>query len=612
MNRLIKNSIASLIVFTLPIFATVNDDIKKSVIKSKSSFLKSAYSSNLYDPIWIDSSGLTTLGKELIDQISKDKTVAQDLPFYKLYKNIKRDIKTHKNIALLDIKITKLYKAYMDYLIKGGINWKAFDEHLAKLKKKYDYNVAWEHYTPPYSTKKILDMAKLNDTFGDIFQKVEPTRFKYQQLKKELIHYIDIKHNGGWKIAKFGNTLKPGDISPVIPIIKKRLKIVGDLRNCSTDMSSDIYDNCTAKAIKRFKLRHGLKGTSIINRATRLELRRGVNYYIKKIRLNLDRIKWSKRKEARVRIELNIPAFRLYVYDGKDLVTTMRVVTGKPNHPTPVFSDVMTTIVVNPYWRIPESIVKKEMLKHLIKNPHYYEKQGKYLYDGWGDKAKKVNPATVNWKKYLNNKKHIPYHFMQSPSSKNALGKIKFLFPNKYSVYVHDTPSKRLFFRETRAFSHGCMRIQKPRELLKALSLYNSNINVDSIMRRLGTNNKKTIPLRRRIPIDITYFTAFMDDYGNLHFRNDIYGYDRAQLKNYYKGYSLASTKKSKSTKNKKELKNKNKKELKNKNKKELQNKTKKENKKSIKKSKKSVTKKVKPKKAPIKKPEYEVIEIGY
>ncbi len=580
---------------TISIFSScvIGEEINKENQLQKSKSLSNT---------WVDNGKLTTLSKELLDRIKKDKSVAEDLPFYGLYIGIKKDIKKKKISPTLNKKLDKLYYAYMNYLIEGGIDWKSFDKYIETLRKKYDYTVAYEHYKPPYSAKKILNSAKFNGTFGDIFDNVEPRRFKYHKLKKSLVKFIDIKHSGGWKLAKVNRTLKVGSVDDAIPIIRKRLKLEGDLNNCSEPMNSTVYDNCMAKAIKRFKLRHGYKGNSVIDRATRVEFRRPVSYYIKKMRLNLDRIKWSKRDEARVRIELNIPAFRLYVYEGKDLVTTMRVVTGKPDHPTPVFSDVMTTIVVNPYWRIPESIVKKEMIKHLIKNPHYYDKQHKYLYDGWGPEAKRVDPAKVNWKKYANNKKHIPYHFMQEPSYKNALGKIKFLFPNKYSVYIHDTPSKRLFFREVRAFSHGCMRIQKPRELLQALSLFNSNIDVDAIMKRLKTNKNKQIGLRRRIPVDITYFTSFVDDYGNLHFRRDIYGYDRAQLKNYY----ASSIFKSPKVKDKKEKVNKksSKSALKNKEK----TKAKKSNSKKVVVKKKSNKKEV----AKLKKAAYEVIEIGY
>jgi murein L,D-transpeptidase YcbB/YkuD len=429
------------------------------------------------------------------------------------------------------------------------------------LKKKYDYSVGWETTPPPYSAKSILKNAIMSGSFNNIFSKVEPRRFKYKKMKKYLAKFIDIRDNGGWKSA--GNRLlKPGMSSAYVPNIRKHLKLVGDLGNCSTDMSSTHYDSCMAKAIKRFRLRHGLKASSTIDRATRTELNRPVSYYIKKIRLNMDRIKWIRRNVSDVRIELNIPAFRLYVYDGNKLVTTMRVVTGKPDHPTPVFSDEMTTVVVNPYWRIPQSIVRKEMLKKLIKNPHHYERQGKHLYKGWGPNAKKIDPASINWKKYVGNKKPIPYHFMQDPGSRNALGRIKFLFPNKYSVYIHDTPSKRLFFREVRAFSHGCMRIQKPRELLKALSLYNSNLHVSKLMKKLHTDDNTQIGLNKKVPIDIVYLTSFVDDYGNLHFRRDIYGYDKIQLRSYpYHSYGKPVSAKNKKSDKKSHKKTKEKKE---------------------------------------------------
>jgi len=547
-NSIIKSILVLTTATTLVLNAESNNTKNESTTNKKPIAVQKAKKSNR--GVWVSGSSLTNLSKELLAQIKKDKTVAPDLPFYKLYKSIQADIKANKINSKLNKKISKLYYSYMNYLIRGGIDWRAFDKEIARLRKKYDYTVAYEKYPPLYSAKKILNNAIANGSFNNIFSKVEPTRFKYKKLKNYLIDYLEM---GNLPTAGKIPTLKVGSSSPAIPKIRKRLKMVGDLSSsCDEPMDSPVYDQCLAKAVKRYKLRHGLKASSVIGKATRLELNRSTKYYIKKMRLNLDRIKWSKKDQARVRIELNIPAFRLYVYDGNDLVTTMRVITGKPDHPTPVFSDVMTTVVVNPYWKIPQSIVRKEMLKKLIKNPHYYEKQGKYLYKGWGPNAKKIDPATVDWKQYLGNKKPIPYNFKQEPGYRNALGKIKFLFPNKYSVYIHDTPGKRLFFRQTRAFSHGCMRIQKPRELLKALSIYNDNVNVDYLMKKYKTNDNQSVALKRRIPIDITYFTAFVDDYGNLHFRKDIYGYDRLMLKRYYKSNYAKASKVAKNSKPKK------------------------------------------------------------
>ena len=172
------------------------------------------------------------------------------------------------------------------------------------------------------------------------------------------------------------------------------------------------------------------------------------------------------------------------------------------------------------------------MLKHLIKDPYYYERQGKVMHKTWDPDSERLDPGKVKWAKYKD-KKYIPYRFMQVPSNKNALGKIKFMFPNNFSVYIHDTPSKSLFFKNYRAYSHGCMRIQKPRELLKVFAMYNPNINVDEIMEQLKTTKNSTVSLNRGMPIDITYLTAFVDAYGNLNFRNDVYGYDKLLLKDY-------------------------------------------------------------------------------
>ena len=606
MKKILNNVLFCSALTLLPLQAAMHDNIKKSVTNSDKTLLKSTYRESLYQPIWLNENGLNSLGNELLEQIANDKTVASDLSFYKLYKSVRKAVKKGEYDARVDIALTRLYYLYMNYLIKGNINWNKFDQNLARLGKKYDYTVAWEHSVPPYSAKKILELAQLNDSFQGKFSKVEPRKFKYRQLKKYLEKYISISKNGGWKTVSPKGSIKVGASNPAIPTIRKRLKLVGDLNGCSASMDSTVYDSCMAKAVKRFKLRHGLKASSTIGKSIRSELRKPVSYYIKKIRLNLDRIKWSNRKESRVHIHLNIPAFRLYLYDGKQLVTTMRVITGKRDHPTPIFSDVMTSIVVNPYWRIPESIVKKEMIKHLIKNPKYYNRQHKYLYKGWGPNSEKIDPSTINWKKYLGNKKHIPYHFMQDPSGKNALGKIKFLFPNKYSVYIHDTPGKRFFFRETRAFSHGCMRIQKPRELLEALALYNSNINVDKMMKKLGTNKNTNLGLRRKIPIDITYFTSFVDDYGNLHFRKDIYGYDRLQLKNPTIKEPVAKEKKSHKKSHKKSTAQKSTNNKTSKEHKSQKVTAKKELKKNTHTTKAKATAKKKSKK------DYEVVEIGY
>ncbi|WP_456393240.1 L,D-transpeptidase family protein [Nitratifractor sp.] len=498
------------------------------------------YRELFYTPVWVGKKGPTSFGKALLKRIQKDRTIPPMLGLKedakKLQARMKELYASRTSLGQkieMELALSRLYLNYMHYLLYGGIDWPAFDAKRKALEKKYNAKVGWDYYRPKMTPASLLVEATLRGDLNAAFDKAEPKRFRYRELKKALVRYLDIAKEGGWKPLPPFKSIKPGTSNPAIVPIRKHLRLVGDLRSCESPDDSPVYDPCLQKAVKRFKLRHGLKGTAVIDRATRRWLNVPVAKKILLMRLNLDRIKWLWREEAPIRIELNIPSFRLYFYEGRHLVDTMRVITGKPNHPTPSFHNVMKYIVVNPYWKIPESIVKQEMLKHLIRDPYYYERRGKILKRSWDENSPRVDPGTVNWAKYRAKDKHIPYYFMQVPGSRNALGKIKFLFPNGYSVYIHDTPTKKLFFRNERAFSHGCMRIQKPRELLKVLALYNDNIDVDAIMARLGTKEKKTIGLKRRVPVDITYLTAYIDPYGNLNFRKDIYHYDKYQLEHY-------------------------------------------------------------------------------
>ena len=523
-------------------FDAASAQIEKRVSHGKIPQLDKLYKELFYAPMWIKAGGVSPFGKALLRLIRTDKTVTKSLPVYAENQNVRQQVKdlvnqkggTLEDKVSLELAMSKLYLHYAQYRIYGGIKWVPFAKKLQELSKKYKSKVGWVKYRPKATPVSILNDALNDGNLARAFHDADPRRFGYAALRKKLIEYIDIAKRGGWsKLPRF-STIKPGGSNPrIIPLIRKHLSLTGDLQGCSEPMKSPKYDPCLAKAVSRFQLRHGLRGGSIIGPKTRAALNVTVTQAIQKIRLNLDRIKWLYHKQTPMRIELNIPSFRLNFFNGDKLVTTIRVVTGKPDHPTPSFHNTMSYIVVNPYWKIPEGIVRNEMLPKLIRDPYHYEAQGKELHESWDENSPRVDPGTVDWAQYRDPSKRIPYYFMQVPGRHNALGKIKFLFPNGYSVYIHDTPSKNLFFRNVRAFSHGCMRIQKPRELLESLALFNDNINVDEVMELLKGTEKKTIVLKHKVPIDITYLTAYIDPYGYLNFRKDVYHYDKYQLKHY-------------------------------------------------------------------------------
>ncbi|HSR73386.1 MAG TPA: L,D-transpeptidase family protein, partial [Sulfurovum sp.] len=267
----------------------------------------------------------------------------------------------------------------------------------------------------------------------------------------------------------------------------------------------------------------------VIGKSTITAMNIPVEQRIASIRLNLDRIKWLNQRNAKRHITINIPAFTLYFEQDGQLLKQMKVITGKPRNPTPIFSNSVQYIVLNPYWNVPKSIIQNEMIPKLLRNPNAMVKEGIDIYAGQGDDAQKISGGSVDWSQYRYSKS-MPFRFAQPPGYKNALGKVKFLFPNEFSVYMHDTPTKPLFSRDVRAFSHGCIRLGEPIELLKIFSDFNDNVDFEKAQKRMEGNKREYLKLQTQVPIDVVYLTAWVDYDGVLQFRDDIYGYDAMQL----------------------------------------------------------------------------------
>ena len=255
---------------------------------------------------------------------------------------------------------------------------------------------------------------------------------------------------------------------------------------------------------------------------------------IQEIRLNLDRIKWLNERQEKRHIIINIPAFTLFFEENKALRQQMKVITGTRKNPTPIFSDTVELIVLNPHWNVPKSIIQNEMIPEIMKDSNAMKKQGIEIRAGWHKDAPLVSASSVDWTQYRYSKT-VPYRFAQVPGYKNALGKVKFLFPNEFSVYMHDTPTKHLFDKNVRAFSHGCIRLSKPRELLKTFSTFNENVDFEKSQKRLKGTKKAYLKLDSQVAVDVVYLTAYVDYDGVLQFRNDVYGYDSMQLQAFRK-----------------------------------------------------------------------------
>jgi murein L,D-transpeptidase YcbB/YkuD len=347
-----------------------------------------------------------------------------------------------------------------------------------------------------------------------------------------LKKYQKIAADGGWKRLPAFKTIKPEESNnSMLPDIRERLSLEGDYNDCPEVVDSTNYDACLLDAVKSFQKRHGLAAEGYIGKLTQKALSRSAEEKAAQIKLNINRMKWLKRDSERYRIFVNIPAFIMYVFDNHKQIQSMKVIVGKRRHETPVFYNRVRSIVLNPYWRIPRSIIRHEMIPKLKKNRHYLINNRIELHTGYSEHSPSVNSLKVNWHKYGRNLP--PYKFMQSPGVKNALGKIKYLFPNKFAVYMHDTNAKSLFKKNIRAFSHGCVRLHKPFELLETFSTIDAKIDLKKAKKILAHNRKTPIRLAKSIPIDMVYLTTWVNSNGTIEFRDDIYGYDKLQLSSY-------------------------------------------------------------------------------
>jgi murein L,D-transpeptidase YcbB/YkuD len=483
---------------------------------------------------------MSTAAKDLFRHIKNDITLDKE---GRLYNNTLRFEKEAKAVYAqkgsikqkieLEFKISQLYEAYTNYAYLGSINWGAFNARISNLMVN-DVSTEWVLHRPNIDAENMLEKAALGASLKQELEATIPKKYHYRALQKELANYRQIAISGGWPKVMLKETLKGGQSREAVMALRERLRITGDYKSCQDSAEGMVYDKCLQKAVKHFQMRNGLTTDAEVGPGTLAVLNKTVDERITTILLNLDRIKWLKRRTQKRRVVINIPDFMLSFEEDGKLIQTIKTIVGKPKNPTPIFSNTVKAIVLNPYWNLPKSIIQKEMIPKLLRNSNAMKKKGIEIHSGWGKNAKLINPKSVDWGAYRY-AKNIPFRFAQIPGPRNALGKIKFLFPNKFAVYMHDTPTKSLFHRSKRAFSHGCIRLQKPRELLKTFSDFNSNVDYKRSKKILKGKVKTYLPLKEQVPVDVIYLTSWVDYNDRLQFRNDIYGYDKMQLKSFRK-----------------------------------------------------------------------------
>ncbi len=363
---------------------------------------------------------------------------------------------------------------------------------------------------------------------GDIkaaLKRFRPAHIGYTTLRSALAQLRSLAAANGWPVLDVSNTLRPGDSSSAVGELRRRLAVSGDLGHMGVDEDSHLFDASLASAVRRFQQRNGLQADGIAGPSTIGMLNVPVEQRIRQVVVNLERWRWLPHDLGARYIIVNTADFNLKAVENGNVDFQMRVVVGRPARRSPVFSANMTYLVVNPYWNVPTSIAVEDILPELQKNVAYLSQRGIRVFQNWALDAPEVDPSTVDWHAYHANR--FPFRLRQDPGPNNALGRIKFMFPNQFAVYLHDTPNRSLFKRIQRDFSSGCIRVEAPFVLADFVLAGNQQWTPNALTQAIKEGETRTIRLNHPVPVHLLYMTAWADERDVIQFRSDIYDRDR-------------------------------------------------------------------------------------
>ncbi len=433
---------------------------------------------------------------------------------------------TEADAVKFDLALTVCAMRYISDLHIGKVNPRHFAFALDDESKKYDL------------AEFLKDHVVGAGDIAGVLAQVEPPYPAYRRTIQALNTYVELaKKDDGEQFPLAKKAIVPGDTYPGVPRLTRLLRLVGDLpADANVPADQTVYAGALVDAVKNFQRRLGRDPNGRLDAQTLADLNVPLSRRVRQMQLTLERWRWLPDVYQKALIVANIPEFRLRAYD-KDIKigVTMKIVVGKAygHHNTPVFSDMMKYVVFRPYWDVPPSITRAEMVPHVVHDPDYLANKGFEIVDS---KRNVVSTGTVT-PEALGQIRAGKLFIRQKPGPKNALGLVKFVFPNSYNVYMHDTPATEFFAKSRRDFSHGCIRLEKPADLAAWVLRDNPDWTPDRIREAMNGTATQQVNLAQPIPVFIVYATVVVPEDGVIHFYDDIYGHDYALEKGLAKGY---------------------------------------------------------------------------
>ena len=500
-------------------FAETKAEIKIEGITIKHyTELANSYAANQFKALWVTSAVADSVVNAII-AASADGLNPADYHIKKIEELLEKAKQEQEKdlsaIAELDILMTEALLEFGEDLLVGKVD---------PTTQNHFYNFKARELTQP--VQELLVACSKNEDLQSFFKAVRPQSLYYENMQASLKKYQALADAGGWAKINWPAKLKlePNDTNINVLQLRDRLRAEGFLD--STKSANDtVYDPQVQAAMLAFQFAHGLNTDTVVGPATIKLLNISAQQKVDAIICNLERLRWGVGNLQGTYILVNAAEYRLYYFVADSLEFSTEVIIGKQHHETPFFTADLSSIVINPTWTVPYSIATKEMLPKLKKNPSYLASQNMVLLNHSGEV---IDAASINFSQYTS--RNFPFIIRQEPGDNNALGHVKFNMPNPYSIYLHDTPSRSLFSKDERAFSHGCIRVNKPLELAKRILEKQESWTLDSINSIVKTHLLTTVKLEQPIPVLLTYITTYTDAQQHTFFFADVYNRDNLLL----------------------------------------------------------------------------------
>lgn len=489
--------------------------------KTEIADLQRFYTARNYQPVWItpeSGSSLLEIAFTFIASAESEGLDSHDYQLQQLQQLHQQASQSLPAAIALEMHTTHALLVLAQDLSRGRFTAAKADE---------DWHIPQPTFDAATFLREAIKTNRLQQSLDDL----SPKQPSYQLLKQTLARYQKLaSSHAEWTHIPSTPSIRPGTTNAIIPLVRQRITEayaadgIDDYHIALT--ASEHYDDELVRAIQAFQAQHGLNTDGVIGKNTIRALNVPLNWKIRQLRINMERLRWLPRNLGERYVLVNTAGFRLTVVEKDQQVLAMRIIVGRDYRSTPTFNGRLSHMILNPYWNVPDSIARKDLLPKQQSDPSHFASLNIKVFQNHNRNGEAIDPDTIDWQGI---KHRFPYVLRQDPGKNNALGRIKFMFPNSFDIYLHDTPSKSLFQRDIRTFSSGCIRLEKPMEF--AAFALNKQELPEKFLADMESGQTTTVHLPKPLPIYLVYITAWIDEQEKVHFSPDIYDRDTRALR---------------------------------------------------------------------------------